>query len=286
MRFADARTFRASLESRLNERAHASGADIRRLRRRVSFERVAARLAAAEGAWVLKGGTALEFRFADRARATRDLDVSFVDNPNIDVAITAFEDAMVDDPFGDFFEFVVTNRRLLGSTETRGAVARLRIDARLDGRTFELLVVDLVSSEAGTPRTEWISLPGALAFAEVETPRVPVIDLRVHWSEKLHAYLTRFDDRENTRVKDLVDLVILIDDGLNPDALLRAAVIETFVARGQQPPGPELASMAEAWRAPFAAMANEVDLSTTNAHDAHRVVEEFWAAALRSERSV
>lgn len=282
MRFLDARSLRASLETRLNERARNERADIQRLRRSVAFERLVARLAADNGKWILKGGTALEFRYATRARATRDIDIAYLNVPNIDLAINALEDALSDDPFGDFFEFVVTHRRLLSNIDSRGAVARLRIDARLDGRTFELLVVDLVTSDAGTPAVEWILLPGALTFAGIEQSSVAVIDLRVHWAEKLHAYLTRFGDRANTRVKDLVDLVILVDDGLAPNQALLDAVTETFNARGQELPGLELPSMAAAWQMPFAEMATEVHLSTTSSYEAHDIVQQFWAKTLRS----
>ena len=55
----------------------ANGTDLDRLRRRVVFERILARLATATGErWILKGGFALEVRLGDRARATRYLDVA------------------------------------------------------------------------------------------------------------------------------------------------------------------------------------------------------------------
>ena len=66
---------RRALEARLKDEAESTGSDYGRLRRIVVFDRIAARLSASEEGWVLKGGTALEFRLGLRARATKDLDL-------------------------------------------------------------------------------------------------------------------------------------------------------------------------------------------------------------------
>jgi len=64
---------RMALEDRLLARSEETGVSLDRLRRRVVFERVVARLQAAEpGRWVLKGGMALEVRLGDEARLTKE----------------------------------------------------------------------------------------------------------------------------------------------------------------------------------------------------------------------
>ncbi len=66
--YGSARAPRTALEHRLRTRAEATRIALDRLRRRVVFERVVARLEAAEpGRWVVKGGMALEVRLADDA---------------------------------------------------------------------------------------------------------------------------------------------------------------------------------------------------------------------------
>lgn len=68
--------FRQAIETRLNDRARKDHVEVNRLRRGLVFERIMARLDAAEpGAWVVKGGMVLEWRLGERARATRDLDL-------------------------------------------------------------------------------------------------------------------------------------------------------------------------------------------------------------------
>ena len=72
--------FRNALEARLRNSAHSRGTDLQRLRRRVAFERLLARLFTQEDPpWILKGGYALELRLGDQARSTLDLDLSVPD---------------------------------------------------------------------------------------------------------------------------------------------------------------------------------------------------------------
>ena len=158
MRFDQPEAFRASLEARLRHEASGSERDLLRLRRTVAFDRFLARLAIYQpGAWVLKGGAALEFRMPDRARATRDIDLAFSGSETAETAIEHLIDALGEDPFGDFFGFRVTRNRKLGTAPDRGPVVRLSIDVSLGGRLFERLVVDVVSAEGRTSSTSCCS---------------------------------------------------------------------------------------------------------------------------------
>ncbi|MCP3860355.1 MAG: nucleotidyl transferase AbiEii/AbiGii toxin family protein [Phycisphaeraceae bacterium] len=279
MRYGDAESFRAALEARLRQ---ASTADqyLARRRRTVAFDRFLARLAVAEGdAWVLKGGAALEFRMPDRARSTRDIDLALVETA---VPADRLLDDLEGDPFGDHFSFRVTRRRELSEAPDRSVVTRLSIEALIGGRVFERFVVDLVGTD-GAPAEppERVELGRAFAFAELPIVELAVLDLRSHWAEKLSAYLRRYDDRPNTRVKDLIDLVLLIEHGVQPDARLHDAVITTFHRREQELPGEQLPSMADEWAEPFASMAVDLALGAASASDAHSLVERFWQETVR-----
>lgn len=75
MTYTSDSAFREALEARLNATAD-DRSGISRLRKRVVFERLLARLqVAAPGTWVLKGGFALELRLGGAARTTRDIDI-------------------------------------------------------------------------------------------------------------------------------------------------------------------------------------------------------------------
>lgn len=74
--FKTATAFRKSLESRLMNISQETNIDLQRLRRKVAFDRLLARFFVnGSNTWVLKGGYALEMRFA-HARATKDIDLT------------------------------------------------------------------------------------------------------------------------------------------------------------------------------------------------------------------
>lgn len=281
MRYETAGAFRMALEARLNQRAAGAGEDVLRLRRAVAFERLLVRLACAdEPHWVLKGGTALEVRYDRLARATRDVDLAFSGTePAVDAA-DDLVDALSSDPHGDLFTFEVTDRRVLSVVGLRGAVIRLALTARLDGRVFERFVVDLVSSEGRPVLTDTIPIGHELAFADLPTVDLMVLDLRVHFAEKLEAFTQVFAERENTRVKDLVDLVLLIERGLAADGQLVDAIISAFAEKERSPPPPQLAAPPRNWADDYAAMAAMVRLSAADIDSGFALVQSFWRAAL------
>jgi hypothetical protein len=77
VKYSSASAFRSALESRLkNEQSE--GVGVARLRKRVVFERLLARLqAVAPEGWFLKGGFALELRLGGKARTTKDVDIDW-----------------------------------------------------------------------------------------------------------------------------------------------------------------------------------------------------------------
>lgn len=75
-RYGTATAFRIALEAKLKSLARSEGADLQRLRRQVSFDRLLARLFhGPEVPWLLKSGYAMELRLR-LARATKDIDLS------------------------------------------------------------------------------------------------------------------------------------------------------------------------------------------------------------------
>jgi Nucleotidyl transferase AbiEii toxin, Type IV TA system len=113
--YAGPAAFRMALEARLAAGARETGVDLNRLRRRVVFERLLVRLDDAQsGRWVLKGGMALEVRWRDRARATRDLDLATRDGASgADGLRAVLSEALGHDPHGDWFQFMLGSGRAL-----------------------------------------------------------------------------------------------------------------------------------------------------------------------------
>jgi hypothetical protein len=96
------------------------------------------------------------------------------------------------------------------------------------------------------------------------------------FAEKVHAYTFPWKGRLNTRTKDLVDLVLLIERGLPDPGAIRGALAVTFAARGTHvlpealPPPPPF------WSRDFPAMAGEAGLSTADLPEAFAILQHFW----------
>ena len=106
--------------------------------------------------------------------------------------------------------------------------------ASLAGRLFERFVLDVGFRRKGSEPVGRVALPDGLAFAGVGSAEIGAIPVELQIAEKLHAYTRTFGgNRESSRSKDLVDLV-LIAGSLPVDAeTLRRAIEETFAERGR-----------------------------------------------------
>jgi len=260
VRYETAEAFRTALEQRLKNEAQATGVALLRLRKRVAFERFLVRLTTSESSgWVLKGAFALELRLGRRARTTKDIDLGRADD---EVAATEHLNAATDIDLGDFFDFEVRRTSALDAATGFHAV-RYTVRADLDGRRFEQFPVDVAFSEASPIQAEPLSGANSLEFADVAALQLPVISLEQHVAEKLHAYTGTFgqDGRESTRVKDLVDLVLIGELAEIDAERLRHALETTFELRARQSLPNALPSPPPSWARPYAVLAREVGIA-------------------------
>lgn len=286
MQYSSPVAFRTSLEARLLNQSREAGLELGRLRRRVVFERLLARLARSdEASWVLKGGMALEIRIGDRARATRDLDLALrhVSRGGDDGEWVrgVLVEALIADPDNDWFEFRVLDDRPIMPQEVGQGGWRFRIHAHLAGRTFERVRVDVVAGFDEAISTERFRLPGVLSFAGIEAVAFDVLDRREHFAEKLHA-LTRPRVRPNTRVKDLADLILLIDLGLGADADLLGVIGRVFASAGTHEVPVEIEDPPDFWRESYGQLASELQLSVPTLDEAGSMMKTFYSQLLGS----
>ncbi len=276
--YATAGAFRTALEARLNERARRDGVDLHRLRRQVAFDRLLARMfdpsQAARDGWVLKGGYALEMRF-QMARSTKDLDLT-VRHSRERADATALRErlqiaASIDVP--DFFTFAVGEPMAELNQAPEGG-ARFPVDARVDGRTFVKFHVDLGVGDEVLEPLENVEGQDWLGFAGIPAIVVPALSVEQHWAEKFHAY-TRPRETPNSRVRDLVDLALILKHQPPVPELVRQAVDATFRRRGTHPVPDVVPLPPPDWTKPFAALAADCGLQQT-ALTAHECVDAFW----------
>lgn len=257
MRYGDAAAFRQALEQRLRTRAAGDGARLARDRKRVAFERLLARLSeVAPGDWLLKGGFALDLRLADRARATRDVDLDWQADEE-ELAETLIEAAAVDGD--DFFTFRIERTGM--PPERLGGSHRFRVTTSLAGRIFETFLLDVGLRSSLVDERDTLTTTDLLSFADIEPVEVPAVPLERHIAEKVHAYTRRYgEDQPSSRVKDLIDIVLMSELASFDYDQLRDAIVLTFGERGTHELPTSLPAPSGDWAQPYRALAAELGL--------------------------
>jgi hypothetical protein len=284
--YETATALRTALEARLLTRSQASGVSLDRLRRRVLFERVVARLQAAEpGLWVIKGGMALEVRLSDDARLTKDLDLGLRgDVPGKADLQDRLIEAMSLDPDQDRFVISVRAVERLTEDSAGGLTWRARITATLADKPFGGMQVDVSPRTHELDYTDFMLIPGSLDFAGIAAPVGEVIDLQRHVAEKFHAMLKVFDDRVNTRVRDLVDLIILAEHGLIELAAAAAAVRTVWAERGDVLPS-AMPPLPTSWIDRYEQLAADQGMHASTFREAVAIVTSLWTEMFPDEET-
>jgi predicted nucleotidyltransferase component of viral defense system len=270
------RDFRESILARARSYALANGLDPQRVQQRIAFERLLARLAGADG-WVLKGGFALEMRYGWRNRPTKDLDLQSESPP--DVSLDQLKALSGDLQTGDHFTFELleSTRELQGAP---GAGIRVRVVARVAGTIFARFHVDLVAGDVVTQHpNEWQGMD-TFVVSGLQPIRIPIYPIAQHMAEKLHAY-TLPREHQNTRAKDLVDMVIIIaEETIRGDDIL-ASVRATFDRRGTHDVPMSLPEPPESWGAAYAAMMSDARRTeAVDLQEGYRMIVRFWSPVL------
>jgi hypothetical protein len=262
--YATAGAFRRALEERLKRASLTDQIDPNRLRRQVSFDRLLARLFREDPApWVLKGGYALELRFK-AARSTVDIDlivqrVAASGGGDENQVVRQMLQSAAAVALGDWFEFTI-GPPVMDLTAAPYGGARYPVEARMDERIFARFHLDAGVGDVVMLPLETIVCRDWLGFAGIESSRVLMIAREQQFAEKIHA-CTLPRNAANSRVKDLVDLALLIGSGgLDKQRILDALRL-TFERRGTHNLASLLPPPAD-WQIPFQALAEECGLPT------------------------
>jgi len=282
--YASAEAFRRGLEARLNKAAETELIQINRLRRHVAFDRLLARLFRNDPApWVLKGGYALELRFR-LARATVDIDltvqrIAAATEADANTVVRGMLQDAASFSLGDWFEYTIGPPVLDLDAAPYGG-ARFPVEARMGGRIFARFHLDAGIGDAVIQPVEIIECRDWLSFAGITAPQVQTISREQQFAEKLHAY-TLPRSSTNSRVKDLVDLALLIGSGrLSPQATAAALRVTFEGRRTHEIPSP-LPEPPQDWQGRFLTLARECQLEG----DLEMVfsgVEEFFERMMKS----
>lgn len=268
--YKTAGAFRTALETRLLTRAREEGTDLQRLRRQVAFDRFLARMFSkgpkATYPWILKGGYAMELR-THSARTTKDIDLTLHDGTRLSKdpkerreQVRALLQEAAAMRMNDYFEFLIGEARedLEGAP---GGGSRYPVKAQMDGRVFATFHVDVGIGDEVLEPLDVVIGEDWLGFGGVEPPSLPIISAEQQFAEKLHAYTLPRGERVNTRTKDLIDMVLLIQRENLDKARTGAAVRATFGKRLTHEMPRELEAPPAEWGPVFDALAKECNLA-------------------------
>jgi Nucleotidyl transferase AbiEii toxin, Type IV TA system len=284
--YATPAAFRMALERRLAEAARATGTDLSRLRRRVAFERLIAHLCADDGdhsSWVLKGGLALELRLANACRATRDVDLATLSDEadGQHVRYSLFE-TLTANRASDYFTFAVAAPRELAADLAGRPGWRFNVEVRIGGKVFDSIRVDVVArAEEIEGSIESLTFPSVVAFAGYPaTITVLAVDVNQHAAEKFHALTREYGDRPSTRVKDLVDLVLLIEHQLLDIPRLADRMRTVFSVRGTHDMPTDLQDPPAAWQDDYRTLTADVGVRALTTDAAMVLIRSTWKACM------
>lgn len=276
--FTSASAFKSSLDARLRKRATEKNLPLQTVQLKFVMERLLARLFQdAETPWLLKGGFAMDLRFRPTARTTKDVDLSIHSRqPVQNETLRELIQTAADRDLGDFFQFRIGRLKAELTNAPRGG-GRFPCEAVILGKVFAKFNLDVGIGDATIGTPEQLTGDDILDFAGIPPAVVRAIPRSQQFAEKVHAYTFPWSGRLNTRTKDLVDLVLLIERGLPDVDELRNALKLTFSTRGTHLLPDELPEPPEQWASDFPGMAAEAGISVKTVMDGFLIMNSFWS---------
>lgn len=135
----------------------------------------------------------------------------------------------------------------------------------MDERIFARFHLDAGIGDVVSPPLETIVCRDWLGFAGIQPSRVRMIAREQQFAEKLHAY-TLPRNSANSRVKDLVDMTLLIDSGGLDRRRVADALHLTFERRGTHELPASLIPPPADWQIPFSSPGGRMQARRRSRH--------------------
>lgn len=275
--FKNAADFRKNLETNLRTHSSKTGEDIQRLRRKVAFDRLLARIFTQEpSSFFLKGGYAMELRIS-HARATKDMDLTCIMRPKdakepMSELILQKLQTLARINLDDYFVFQIGQPQIDIENAPYGG-SQHNVTAIIDSRPFVEFHLDVGGDFIIDP-IEKVHGTNWLDFCGIAPPIISMISVEQQFAEKLHSY-TFPRERINTRTKDLIDLMLLLKYENKAPEIFLYLLQRVFRARNTHPLPSVLPEPPASWQKPFADMAGRCGI-TQNLKDSFMKISEFY----------
>jgi hypothetical protein len=215
-----------------------------------------------------------------RARTTNDIDATMMEILEEGEIRSRIQQAASVD-LKDWFEFQVQKPSPAATGAPHGGF-RFPILNLLDGRTFEQFQLDVGVGDLVLDEPEIIIGPPILQFAGINPPKVPCYPLSAQLAEKFHAYTRPHAGREGTRVKDLVDMLLIAGFGSFKSSNLSAAIQVTFKSRNTNQIPERIPSPPSNWSGPYRRLSQELNLPWETIDGAAEAAASFLNPVLQS----
>ena len=272
--------FRRALETRLLNIFNEQGTPLDRLRRGVAFDRLLARIFSTNQGdypqWLLKGGYALEIRWQNIARTTKDIDFTmpYLRDPSPE-RIQEMIQVEAQRDLEDWFVFRVGQFQMELDQPVYGGW-RYPVEARVDNREFCKFHLDVGIGDAIVSVPEWKMGAEILSFANILPARVALLPKDQQFAEKLHSLTFPTDMRAFSRVKDIVDLVLFIEHGLPDKETMLKAIKATFERRKTHELPTVLPEISDGVAETYREMAEECGVTKKTLAEAKIVLAGYW----------
>jgi hypothetical protein len=262
------------LQKVVNEAANAKGVVAGRLQRWISTMALLGALARTNAdreepnqGLLLKGGVAMELRLGLEARATKDVD--FVFHGPLDVLLEDLDEAFAEPYSGFAFERGEPEQ----IRETRSYRFNVKLYYGERRQSWQTLQVEVSPAEIDPLERDDVPAIGIDDLGLTGPKTVPCLSLRYQIAQKIHACTERFDENENDRSRDLIDL-ILLRDLVDDLSAVREACATTFERRDKHPWPPPL-TIEPSWPDAYAAEAMRYGLDVQTVEEAADLVRTF-----------
>ena len=280
MKYKNDSAFCQALENRIAKESGSTGIPIQRLRKWIAFDRFLARLVSLNPKdWILKGGFMMELFFQKRARTTKDIDLHCrLEEEEI---YQQLQSAGSSD-LNDWFRFEVAAPQ--SENQFLQDMKRFNVKSLLASRQFENFHVDVNSSDMLMDRPKEIDGMDLLAFAEIPPIKILCYPLTQQVAEKIHALSRTYQSGEVSRVKDVVDILLIATSERFSSRKLRDSITSTFQNRNSSDLDTSIPRINSIYSRDYASMARQIGLTIISLDEANNALKSFLLPILQMKK--
>jgi hypothetical protein len=216
-----------------------------------------------------------------KARTTKDVDLTLIESPRADrpeEMIRKLREELQEAAARDLGDHFGVN---IGAPQQEfdappGGGARFLVEVFLDRRVFAKFHLDVGIGDVILDDPEWTSGEDHLSFASIPAARFRIMPLPQQFAEKVHAYTLPRRSGVNTRVKDVADLILILDQGIPDPGTVKSAIEATFQHRATHPLPDCFPEAPATWAASYAAIARELELTQATIEGAVLRLNGYW----------